>query len=118
MLSRKLKEGIGIGFSDGATGSSPPLNGRLPAAESVTNNSKKPCPNMPRRGPEAGFHRIYYDFMVFGANTLFMPVSTEPEFLYNQEAFGHVTEAIVGKNEGESLYSQFFTDCYCGTRKN
>jgi hypothetical protein len=34
---------------------------------------------MPRRGPEAGFHRIHYDFHGLGANTLFMPVSTELE---------------------------------------
>jgi hypothetical protein len=44
-----------------------------------TNNSKKTLPAMPRRGPEAGFHRIHYDFHGLGANTLFMPVSTELE---------------------------------------
>jgi hypothetical protein len=41
---------------------------------------KKTLPAVPRRGPEAGFHRIDYDFHSLGANTLFMPVSTEPDF--------------------------------------
>ena len=51
-----------------------------PRGGSVTNNPKKPLPAVPRRGPEAGFHRIHYDFHGLGANTLFMPVSTEPIF--------------------------------------
>ena len=29
---------------------------------------KKPLPAVLRRGPEAGFHRIYYDFHGLGAN--------------------------------------------------
>ncbi len=37
-----------------------PANGR-PRGGSVTNN-KKTLPAVPRRGPEAGFHRIHYDF--------------------------------------------------------
>ena len=41
---------------------------------------KKTLPAVPRRGPEAGFHRIHYDFHGLGANTLFMPVSTEQKF--------------------------------------
>jgi hypothetical protein len=47
---------------------------------------KKPLPAVPRRGLEAGFHRIHYDFHVFCANTLFMPVSTDPFFhrFFNQ----------------------------------
>jgi hypothetical protein len=36
---------------------------------------------VPRRGPEAGVLRIEDDFHGLGANTLFMPVSTEPNFL-------------------------------------
>jgi hypothetical protein len=39
---------------------------------------KKNLPAVPRRGPEAGFHRIHYDFHDLGANTLFMLVSKEP----------------------------------------
>ncbi len=38
---------------------------------------KKILPAVPRRGPEAGFHRIITIFMVLSANTLFMPVSPE-----------------------------------------
>ena len=38
---------------------------------------KKTLPAVPRRGPEAGFHRVHYDFHGLGANTLFMPVSPE-----------------------------------------
>ena len=41
-----------------------------PAAESVTNNSKKIMPAVPRRGPEAGFHRIHYDFHGSGVNSI------------------------------------------------
>ena len=51
-----------------------------PRGGSVTNNSKKPCPPCLKRGPEAGFHRIHYDFQILGANTLFMPVSTEKKY--------------------------------------
>ena len=40
---------------------------------------------MPRRGREAGFHRIHYDFHGLGANTLFMPVSTEQKYSQFQD---------------------------------
>ena len=35
-----------------------------------TNNSKKTLPAVPLRGPEAGFHRIHYDFHGSGVNHL------------------------------------------------
>ena len=31
---------------------------------------KKPLPAVPRRGPEAGFHRIHYDFHGSGVNPI------------------------------------------------
>jgi len=44
-----------------------PTNG-LPRGGSGTNNSKKILPAVPRRGPEAGLHRIHYDFHGSGVN--------------------------------------------------
>jgi hypothetical protein len=38
---------------------------------------KKNLPAVPRRGPEAGFHRIHYDFHGSGVNPIYMSVSTE-----------------------------------------
>jgi len=41
------------------------------------------CPTVPQRGPEAGDPpeiAWFNDFHGSGANTLFMPVSPEPEF--------------------------------------
>ncbi len=38
-------------------------------------------PAVPRRGPEAGVHRIENNFHNLGENTLFMLVSTEQIFL-------------------------------------
>jgi hypothetical protein len=46
-----------------------PANGR-PRGGSGTNNFKKNLPAVPRRIPEAGFHRMYYDFHGSGVNHL------------------------------------------------
>ena len=48
-----------------------------PRRRIINKQFKKILPAVPRKGPEAGFHRIHYDFHGFGANTLVMPVSTE-----------------------------------------
>jgi hypothetical protein len=53
---------------------------RRPRGGSVTNNSKKTLPAVHQRCPDAGFHRIHYDFHDLGANTLFMLFLQSPQF--------------------------------------
>jgi len=50
-----------------------PAKGR-PRGGSGTNNSKKTLPAVPRRSPDAVFHRIHYDFHGSGVN----PISSCP----------------------------------------
>ncbi len=69
-----------------------PANGRPRGGGSGTNNSKKLLPAVPRRGPEAGFPRIHYDFHGLGANPLFMPVSPELVFCFIFFAVGNSHE--------------------------
>jgi hypothetical protein len=44
---------------------------------------------VPRRGPEAGFHHIKNRFSWLGSNTLFMPVSPEPEYGFEDVGARH-----------------------------